>query len=486
MQEILLAIIAAMGVACLALLCLLLAGEKRRRQQAEEQARKAAEEQLLKTREELRLLRQELAGNIQQSVAAMGGLLRENQQQAAKNQDQRIVDLSENLHRSISLMSAALKESQQQSAQKQDQRIADLSGQLALRQEALQTFLGESLRKQEARMNGFSMENEQRLEQIRRTMQEQLGQLRQENNQKLDEMRSTVDEKLQKTLEERIGQSFKLVSDRLEQVYKGLGEMQSLAAGVGDLKKVLSNVKTRGILGEIQLGAILEQVLAPEQYDSNVATRPGSSCVVEYAVRLPGDGETPVYLPIDAKFPADAYSALLDAYDLGGTEKINQAGKELESRIKGFAKDISEKYIEPPFTTDFAIMFLPVEGLYAEAVRRNLVEVLQREYKVNIAGPTTMAALLNSLQMGFKTLAIQKRSGEVWRVLGAVKTEFDKFGGAIEAAQKRLEQAGSELDKLVGVRTRQIQKRLRTVAALPESESAQLLETAEEEESEAE
>ena len=314
------------------------------------------------------------------------------------------------------------------------------------------------------------------LESIRRAMVTQLSGIREENNRQLEQMRQTVDEKLQKTLNDRITQSFQLVNERLEQVYAGLGEMKTLASGVGDLKKVLSNVKTRGILGEVQLGAILEQILSPEQYAANVKTRPGSTHFVEFAVKLPGADEGTVWLPIDAKFPIDAYTQLLDAYDSGDPDAVKAAGSLLEQRIKAFARDIRDKYVAPPHTTDFGIMFLPIEGLYAEVVRRGLIETLQKEYHVNIAGPTTMAALLNSLQMGFKTLAIQKRSGEVWKLLGAVKTEFDKFGTVIEAAQQRLEQAGNELDKLVGVRTRQIQRRLAQVTSLADEESIALIE----------
>ncbi len=314
------------------------------------------------------------------------------------------------------------------------------------------------------------------LENIRRSVTGQLDGIRQENNRQLEQMRQTVDEKLQKTLNDRISQSFQLVNERLEQVYAGLGEMKTLATGVGDLKRVLSNVKTRGVLGEVQLGAILEQILAPEQYEANVKTRPGSTHYVEFAVKLPGTDEGTVWLPIDAKFPADAYTQLLDAYDAGDAEQVKAAGSVLEQRIRSFAKDIRDKYVAPPHTTDFGIMFLPVEGLYAEVVRRGLIEMLQRDYHVNIAGPTTMAALLNSLQMGFKTLAIQKRSGEVWKLLGAVKTEFDKFGDVIAAAQQRLEQAGNELDKLVGVRTRQIQRKLAGITSLADGEATALLE----------
>lgn len=285
-----------------------------------------------------------------------------------------------------------------------------------------------------------------------------------ENIRQLDNIRETVDEKLQKTLEERITQSFKTVSDRLEQVHKGLGEMQTLASGVGDLKKVLSNVKTRGILGEIQLGSILEQILSPEQYEENVKTRASGNERVEFAVKMPGSGDDFVYLPIDAKFPGDTYEALMNAYETGDKALVDAASKNLENAVKKAAKDIHDKYIEPPYTTDFAIMFLPFEGLYAEVVKSGLTEKLQRDYKVNIAGPTTMAALLNSLQMGFKTLAIQKRSSEVWKVLAAAKTEFGKFQIVIEKTQQRLNQANEELDKLVGVRTRSINRTLKSIS----------------------
>lgn len=326
------------------------------------------------------------------------------------------------------------------------------------------------------RFDQMSLENEQKLENIRNTVSVKISELTEDNRKQLDQMRQTVDEKLQKTLEDRIGQSFKLVSERLEQVYKGLGEMQTLASGVGDLKKVLSNVKTRGILGEIQLGAILSQILSPDQYDENVTTKSTGAERVEYAVRLPGEDDRVVYLPIDAKFPADAYRKLTDAYDAGDSAAIEAAGKNLERVIKSEARDIREKYIEPPNTTDFGIMFLPFEGLYAEVVRRGLVETLQRDYKVNIAGPTTMAALLNSLQMGFKTLAIQKHSSEVWDVLGAVKNEFGKFEDVLVQAQKRINQANEDLDKLVGTRSRMIRSKLRKVTALADDEAAALLE----------
>lgn len=322
----------------------------------------------------------------------------------------------------------------------------------------------------EQRLHSFSADNVQGLENIRRSVDEKLESIRRENLRQLDEMRQTVDEKLQKTLEEKMNKSFSLVNERLEQVYKGLGEMQTLAVGVGDLKKVLSNVKTRGILGEIQLGAILSEILTKEQYEENIATKKGSKNVVEFAIKLPADGAGTVYLPVDSKFPGDTYSALRDAVESCDKQRIESAQKALVQRIKGEAKDIHDKYIDPPNTTEFAIMFLPFEGLYSEVVNMGLVEVLQREYKVNIAGPSTMAALLNSLQMGFKTLAVQKRSAEVWKILGGVKTEFDKFNDVLVMTQQRLDQANKELDKLVGVRTRQIQRQLKDVESVPLSE----------------
>ncbi len=295
------------------------------------------------------------------------------------------------------------------------------------------------------------------------------GELIKSTEDKLEKMRETVDEKLHSTLEKRLGESFKLVSDRLEIVHKGLGEMQTLAMGVGDLKKVLSNVKTRGTLGEIQLGRILDQILTKDQYDINVATKKGSRDNVEFAIKLPGrdnDNEV-VYLPMDSKFPLDMYHNLVDAYETGDQKLIEEGYKKLEAAIKKSAKDIRDKYIDPPHTTDFGIMFLPIEGLYAEVVKRtNLVEILQREYRINVTGPTTLAALLNSLQMGFKTLAIEKRSSEVWKVLGAVKTEFGKFEDVLKSTQKKLNQASTDLDKLVGTRTKQINKKLMDVESL--------------------
>ena len=341
--------------------------------------------------------------------------------------------------------------------------VKNLGDMIASSQNAYAISQSKSLAQLEERLKTFSLTNEQQLDNIRHSVENRLNYIQEDNNKKLEEMRKTVDERLQQSIEEKMNRSFSLVNERLEQVYKGLGEMQSLAVGVGDLKKVLSNVKTRGILGEIQLSAILSEILSPEQYEENVATKKGSKNVVELAVKLPSDDDKFIYLPIDSKFPGDTYAALRDAIDEGDKIKIDLAAKALITRIKSEAKDIHDKYIDPPYTTEFAIMFLPFEGLYSEAVNRGLVEILQRDYKVNIAGPSTMAALLNSLQMGFKTLAVQKRSAEVWEILGAVKQEFDKFGDVLEATQQRLDQANKELDKLVGVRTRQIQRKLKDV-----------------------
>jgi DNA recombination protein RmuC len=307
-----------------------------------------------------------------------------------------------------------------------------------------------------------------RVEQLRLTVETRLTAIQADNSAKLEEMRKTVDEKLHATLEQRLGESFKLVSDRLEQVHRGLGEMQTLAAGVGDLKKVLTNVKTRGTWGEVQLAALLDQVLTAEQYASNVATRPGSNDRVEFAIRLPGRevGE-PVWLPIDAKFPSEDYQRLVDAQERADVVGVEAAGKALETRLKDEARTIREKYIQPPHTTDFAILYLPTEGLYAEALRRpGLAEALQRDQRVSLAGPTTLAAMLNSLQMGFRTLAIEQRSSEVWAVLGAVKTEFGKFGEALAHTKKKLQEASNTIDK-AEVRTRAVTRKLKEVEALP-------------------
>jgi len=300
----------------------------------------------------------------------------------------------------------------------------------------------------------------------------------QSTEKRLDEMRLVVEEKLQKTLNERIGQSFEIVRNQLENVQKGLGEMKSLAQDVGGLKKVLTNVKMRGTFGEVQLGALLEQMMSPEQYDANVKTKKSGTEFVEYAIKLPGkdDANSTVYLPIDAKFPKDVYEQYYDAFEAGDTALIDSSSKQLEITIKKMAKDIHDKYIDPPFTTDFAIMFLPFESIYAEVIRRtSLVETLQKDFKIVVTGPTTLGAILNSLQMGFRTLAIQKRTGEVWSVLGAVKTEFSKFGGLLEKVQKNIQTAGDQLEEVMGKRTRAIERRLKQVEALPAEESQKIL-----------
>lgn len=320
--------------------------------------------------------------------------------------------------------------------------------------------------------------NERRLAEVRATLEHKLKDIEVNNAAKLEEMRRTVDEKLHATLEQRLGESFKLVSDRLEQVHRGLGEMQTLAAGVGDLKRVLTNVKTRGIWGEVQLQALLEQLLTPEQFAKNVATRPGSAERVEFAIALPGqsgDSATPVWLPIDAKFPREDYERLIDAQERADPVAVEEASKALETRIRLEAKTIAEKYLAPPHTTDFALLFLPTEGLYAEVLRRpGLSDLLQREYRVTVAGPTTLTALLNSLQMGFRTLAIERRSSEVWQVLGAVKTEFTKFGDALAKTKSQLETVARSIDK-AEVRTRAMARQLKAVEALPGEQAIELL-----------
>ncbi len=369
------------------------------------------------------------------------------------------MELTDTVHKNVRNLGSLIAENQQSAYRAQSESLSQLRRVMADMGTRIEQRLGTS-----------SMENEQKLENIRGTMEKRLAAIQQDNGKKLDEMRQIVDEKLQRTINERMTQSFQMVNDRLEQVYKGLGEMQSLAVGVGDLKRVLSNVKTRGILGEIQLGAILEEMLAPEQYEENVVTSPRGKERVEFAIKIPGDDDGFALLPIDSKFPADAYNDLMDAYDSADPARVAAAGETLKARIRGFAKDIRDKYIDPPYTTDFGIMFLPTEGLYAEAVKLGLVEKLQRDYRISIAGPSIMAALLNSLQMGFRSVAIQKRSSEVWKVLSAVKTEFNRFEEVLTHTQKQLIKANDDLDKLIGVRTRQIKSSLRKVTEMPESE----------------
>ena len=344
-----------------------------------------------------------------------------------------------------------------------DQRIAQLDA----RFDAFQRRVDEN-------MKTTSQTSTEQLGKVRETVDKQLSDMRKENEAKLELMRQTVDEKLQKTLDERMTQSFQRVSTQLEQVHQGLGEMRGLAEGVGDLKKVLSGVKTRGIVGEIQLGAILRDILSPEQYEENVATVSGSSEHVEFAVKLPGESGETVWLPIDSKFPGDTYEHLVDAINTGNEEAIIAAKKSLEARIKAEAKDISTKYIAPPETTNFAILFLPFEGLYAEVVSQvGLLEQLQREYRVNVCGPSTMAALLNSLQMGFQSVAIQKHADEIQKVLSAVKTEFETYQAQLEKAQKQIRTAETTIDKILTTRTKAMNRKLRGVTALESLEDAQ-------------
>jgi DNA recombination protein RmuC len=332
-------------------------------------------------------------------------------------------------------------------------------------------------------LSSLTESNAQRMTEVRATLEAKIKDLQQDNGSRLEEMRKTVDEKLHATLEQRLGESFKLVSDRLDKVHQGLGEMQQLAIGVGDLKRVLTNVKTRGTWGEVQLAMLLEQVLTPDQYAGNVETVPGSGERVEYAIKLPGADEhgVPVWMPIDAKFPKEQYERLADAADRADADGVAIAGKELEAAIRREAKTIATKYLSPPLTTDFAILFLPTEGLYAEVMRRpGLADDLQRTYRVSIAGPSTLSALLNSLQMGFRTLALEKRSSEVWQVLGAVKTEFGKFGEVLSATKTALERAAKNIEK-AETRTRQMTRKLKSVEALPTDTAQNLLGTADNE-----
>lgn len=370
--------------------------------------------------------------------------------------------------------SSVLAESQRQNAAANTTRLESIDRAGAARQKEANDALLAQLTMLENRLKNLEDSNAARLDGVRGALVQGLNVIRADNNKKLDEIRGTVEEKLQDTLQKRINDSFRTVSVQLEQVYKGLGEMQNLAADVGSLKQVLSGVKTRGILGEVQLGAILEQILAPGQYEQNVVTVPGSTNRVEFAVKLPGQGGT-VWLPIDAKFPGDTYAHLQAAQQRGDAAATNAMRKALYSVLRQEAKDIHDKYIEVPYTTSFGILFLPFEGLYAEVVSSGVTEALQRDYQITVAGPSTMAALLNALQMGFRTLAIQKRSGEVWTILGAVKTEFEKFGAGLQQMQRHLNQTGSDLEELIGPRSRAITRKLEAVQQLDPDSAADLL-----------
>lgn len=385
-------------------------------------------------------------------------------------------DLEELLDEALARMEGTLSDA----SSRQASRAAETFGSLiAQNQHTASAAQQSSLQAMERQLYASQASTADALRAQSEEMRRALRQMQADTRESLEKIRVSVDEQLQTTLERRVGESFKAVSGQLEQVYKGLGEMQTLAAGVGDLKKILGNVKTRGILGEVQLSALLSEILAPEQYLENAATVPGSSARVEFAVRMPGEEGHPVLMPVDSKFPADAYMALQDAYESADPARVKEAGAQLESRLKSFAKDIRDKYISPPDTTAFGVMFLPFEGLYAEAVNRGMVETLQREYGVSIAGPSTMAALLNALQMGFRSVALSKRSQEVWRLLGAVRTEFDRFAEVLASTQKRLQLAGDDLDKLVGARTRAISRKLREVERLDPDSAREALDSPE-------
>ena len=370
--------------------------------------------------------------------------------------------------------SAVLSENQRQNAAASTARLESIDRAGAARQKAANDALIAQLTMMETRLKNLEDSNAARLDGVRGALVQGLNTIRADNNQKLDEIRGTVEEKLQDTLQKRINESFRTVSTQLEQVYKGLGEMQNLAADVGSLKQVLSGVKTRGILGEVQLGAILEQILAPGQYAENVATVPGSANRVEFAIKMPGQNGN-IWLPIDAKFPGDTYAHLQAALERGDAAAAAAMRKALQTVLRQEAKAIHDKYIEVPYTTSFGILFLPFEGLYAEVVSSGITEALQRDYQITVAGPSTMAALLNALQMGFRTLAIQKRSGEVWTILGAVKTEFEKFGAGLQQMQRHLNQTGSDLEELIGPRSRAITRKLESVQQLDPDTAADLL-----------
>jgi DNA recombination protein RmuC len=420
----------------------------RRRPEALLEAHRARLEQAL--RDEQR----EGRGELRQSLDGLSAL----QAQRIDGFGQRLGDFSERTDQRLDLLRETLSE---------DARKARLEG--AEQQQRFAAALDQ-------RLNELTARNEQRIGEMRATLETQLQKLQADNERKLEQMRATVDEKLQSTLETRLGESFRLVSERLEQVQRGLGEMQQLATGVGDLKRVLTNVKSRGIFGEVQLGNLLEQVLTIEQFDCNVATVPGSNERVEFAVRLPGsEPGLAVRLPIDAKFPREDYERLLDAQDRADPEAVSLAAAALERRLREEAKKIRDKYVAPPHTTDFALLYLPAEGLYAEALRRpGLFEALQRDCRITLVGPTTLLAVLNSLQMGFRTLAIEQRSSEVWQLLGAVKTEFGKFGDVLDNVKDKLDKASRQIEQ-TGVRSRAIQRQLRSVEALPADTSQRLL-----------
>ncbi|MBO4847733.1 MAG: DNA recombination protein RmuC [Clostridia bacterium] len=421
---------------------------------------------------------------------ALGDLLITYKNDSERSIDRARKDISEDMEQQLRFLGENMRIMQTGQSEQLASRQEAFFGLMTEKQSAISSSLETSAKNTEDRFRTFESKNAADLNEIRETVERRLSAMQSENDKHLDDVRDTmkksldevrgvVDEKLQETLNKRITESFRMVNDRLSEVYQGLGEMKNLAVGVGDLKKVLSNVKTRGTLGEVQLGAILEEILTPDQYVKNFDAKQKSQERVEYAVRLPGEGDAPVYLPIDSKFPSDAYVQLLDAYDAADPNLVASAQRRLCDVIMKFARDIRDKYIDPPRTTEFAIMFLPTEGIYAEVVRLGMVERLQREARVNIAGPSTMAALLNSLRMGFSIVAMQQRSGEAWQVLGAVKAEFMNFEKVLTTAQSRISSANDELEKLIGTRTRAILRKLRDVESLPAENAAQLNDAAE-------
>ena len=443
---------------------------------AQEQTRRQLEQLELRMRQQEQSSAAQTQTAVVGAVSALGQGLNTGMATLTGSLGENIRTMSGELKSGMETMKTAVRQSQEAAAQQQSEKLGEIDRHVMARQEAMSVSMEKQMQTMEQRLSHLDQMNEQKLEALRQSMTAAMQEMRQENAKKLEEIRRTVDEKLQDTLQKRITDSFQSVSQQLEQVYKGLGEMQHLASDVGGLKQVLSGVKTRGILGEIQLGAILEEILSPEQYDTNVTTIPGSRERVEFAVKLPGtDGER-VYLPIDSKFPGDTYMHLQEAAASGSAQAVAEARKALEAVLKKSARDIRDKYVEPPYTTNFGILFLPFEGLYAEVVNMGMIETLQKEYGINVAGPSTMAALLNSLQMGFRTLAIQKRSSEVWQVLGAVKTEFSKFEDIRTKMQGHLQQTSKDLDTLMGTRTRAINRKLREVQQLEEPEAQRLLE----------
>lgn len=383
-------------------------------------------------------------------------------------------EIIQGFNTNAALMSQTIANAQKSGNELTSEFLKTFQSNMIKSQQALESRTMELIRQLDARMAEMSRQQEQRLEQIRQTNEKQLRELQSDNLKQLDKIRETVDEKLSKTIHERFEQSFKVLSAQLESVYKSLGEMQTVASNVNNLTKVLSNVKTTGIFGEIQLGAILEQMLTAEQYETNFVTGNGRE-PVEYAIKLPGQDDGCVYLPIDSKFPLTVYTDLYNAYENNQTELVKLKKEQLKNTVRGMAKDIKNKYIYPPKTTNFAVMFLPIEGLYAEVAKMGLIEELQQTYGVTIAGPTTMSALLNSFQMGFRTLAIQKKSGEVWKILGAAKTEFARYNELVAKIQARFESASRDFDALVGTRSRMIESKLKAVDSLSAADSAKVL-----------